>query len=207
MDSAGAITRAIQAASRDLGMEPPTDAAARKVIGLGLTEALQAATPNLPPSLYPKIMERYRHHYLRADHDITLFPGIAPLLDALAEAGLTLAVATGKSRLGLARALEQTGLNARFSATRCADECASKPDPQMLHELMEELGGDPRHTLMIGDTTHDLEMAKRAGCAALAVTYGAHPREALAEYAPMALLHSVPELSDWFFRRREGFAR
>lgn len=197
MDSAAAIVHAIQAACRDLDLPEPGEARARHVIGLGLADALQHAVPELPPERYPQMAERYRHHYLSRDHELTLFDGIEALLGELDASGHMLAVATGKSRLGLDRALESSGLKTHFHASRCADECFSKPHPQMLEELILEFAVAPERTLMIGDTSHDLQMATNAGVAALAVSYGAHPKEHLLEYAPLACLGSVEELSAW----------
>lgn len=197
MDSAAAIVRAIQAASRDLGVAVPTDHAARHVIGLGLQMALQQAVPDLPSDQYPLMVERYRHHYLGSDHELTLFEGVIPMLNALRAAGYQLAVATGKSRVGLNRALEHSGLKTFFETTRCADECASKPDPEMLFEILDELSIPAERALMIGDTSHDLEMAHRAGVAGVGVLYGAHLPEALLACQPLACFESVNTLQQW----------
>jgi len=144
LDSAAAIVVAIQSACRDLGLPVPPEQRARHVIGLGLHDALRHAAPDLPEDCYPQIVERYRFHYLSRDHELQLFPGAADLVAEMADAGFTLAVATGKSRLGLQRALQASGLGPFFDATRCADECHSKPHPQMLEELMNELSVSPR---------------------------------------------------------------
>jgi len=197
LDSAGAIVSAIKAACRDLDLPEPSDERARHVIGLGLGDALRHAVPELPEQRYPQMVERYRHHYLARDHELQLFQGAAELIVELADAGFLLAVATGKSRLGLDRALQTSGLGAYFQASRCADECFSKPHPQMLEELMEEFSVPCERTLMIGDTTHDLQMAKNAGVAGLAVAYGAHPAEALDALEPLARLHKVEDLAEW----------
>ncbi len=197
MDSTAAIVRAIQASSRDLGLPEPSDRQARHVIGLGLTDALAKAVPELPPARYDEMVERYRHHYLSRDHELVLFAGVEALVAELAAAGFQLAVATGKSRLGLDRALGHSGLGKCFHSSRCADECFSKPHPQMLLELMDELGAAPEATLMIGDTTHDLLLAQNAGVAALGVTYGAHEFEHLEGFGALACLHSVEELAAW----------
>ncbi len=197
MDSAGAIVRAIMAACRDLGLPEPSDERARHVIGLGLGEALRHAVPELPEAAYPQMVERYRHHYLSSDHELSLFPGAYELIEELAGAGRLLAVATGKSRLGLRRALEHTRLGAFFHSTRCADETFSKPHPAMLEEIMSELGVGRGRTLMVGDTTHDLLMARNAGVDALAVAFGAHPRAALEEAAPVAIADTPAALGDW----------
>lgn len=197
MDSAAAIVEAIQASCRDLGLPEPSDEQARHVIGLGLADAMRHAVPELSEASYPQMIERYRYHYLSRDHELRLFDGVASLIPELAEAGYSLAVATGKSRLGLDRALKVSGLGNIFHDSRCADECFSKPHPQMLEELMAVFAVEPSRTLMIGDTTHDLQMANNAGVAALAVAYGAHPPEALDSCSPLARLDSVMELREW----------
>lgn len=197
LDSAAAIVRSIQHACADIGVTPPDDATARSVIGLGLIDALARAVPELPVSRHQELAGRYRYHYLARDHELMLFEGIPALLDELAMRGHTLAVATGKSRAGLDRALGHTGLAPRFAATRCADESVSKPAPDMVLELMDELGHAPERTLVIGDTTHDLWMARHAGCEAVAVSYGAHPLDALLGAGPRAHASSVAELTEW----------
>ena len=197
LDSAAAIVEAIGAACADLGLTRPTAEQARHVIGLGLRDALRLVAPDLPEARYPQMAERYRHHYLARDHELRLFTGAAELVADLAAAGFLLAVATGKSRFGLQRALQSSGLGAYFQASRCADECFSKPHPQMLLELMSELSVVPEKTLMIGDTTHDLQMARNAGVDCLAVAYGAHPAAALDALAPRARLHDVAEVAAW----------
>lgn len=200
MDSAAAIVAAIQAGCRDLCIAPPSDAQARHIIGLGLDEALQMALPELPASRYPALIERYRHHFLARDKELVLFEGVFEMLEGLTDAGHLLGVATGKSRKGLDRALAESGLAALFHATRCVDECHSKPHPQMLQQLMAEFAATPENTLMIGDTTHDLLMAKNAGVAALAVAYGAHPRAELAAEGPLYCAESVAELRTWLIK-------
>ncbi|MCK9388475.1 MAG: HAD-IA family hydrolase [Sulfuritalea sp.] len=202
MDSTGAIVASIKAAARDLGIPPPSDERASHIIGLGLIDALRHALPDLPTERYHDLAERYRHHYLSRDQDLLLFDGAVELIDELARAGYRLAVATGKSRKGLDRAFEVSGLGPRFHASRCADECQSKPHPQMLEELMAEFGVEPDATLMIGDTTHDLLMARNAGVAALGVAYGAHPRETLEAESPLYCAVDVAQLAAWL--RQQG---
>jgi phosphoglycolate phosphatase len=142
-------------------------------------------------------VEHYRRHFLARDPKIPLFPGTKDMLAALRDNGHLLAIATGKSRTGLARALDTTGLNAFFTTSRCADQCASKPAPDMLREIMEELDVRPERALMIGDTIHDLQMAANAGVAAVAVSHGAHPRHNLAALQPLACLQNTEELRAW----------
>lgn len=199
-DSTALIVRCIQAASRDLGVAEPSHEQAAYVIGLGLQDALQHAVPGLPEEAYPNLVRRYRHHYFKAQHEVTLFEGVRAMLDTLRLRHHWVAVATGKSRQGLNAALESSGLGPLFDATRTADETASKPDPLMLHELMREFGVEPERTLMIGDTTHDLLLARNAGADAIAVTYGAHDPSRLREFEPLLVSDSVPELHDWLSR-------
>lgn len=197
LDSAGAIVQSIQAACSDLGLAVPDDARARHVIGLGLMDAMRHAVPDLEPDNYQEMVERYRFHYLSGDHRLTLFQGVESLLGRLKDEGRVLAIATGKSRHGLERALDHSGLRPYFMASRCADECHSKPHPQMLHELMAEFGINASSTVMIGDTTHDLDMASAAGVASVAVTYGAHPREQLLSKQPAGCVGDVAGLDAW----------
>lgn len=197
MDSAAAIVRAIQASCTDLGLAAPNDEQARHVIGLGLNDALHHAVPELPPHRYQEMVERYRFHYLSSDHELALFAGVVELIADLRASGYMLAIATGKSRLGLDRALQHSGLESHFHGSRCADECFSKPHPQMLHELMEEFGVEPAATLMIGDTSHDLLMARNAGVNSLAVTYGAHSHDHLLSHGPVGCVHDVTGLTKW----------
>lgn len=197
MDSTAVIAGSIQAACRDLGLTIPGDEAARHVIGLGLVQALRYAVPDAPESMYEPLIERYRHHFLSQDQAIPLFHGARETMAELHAAGYRLGVATGKSRKGLDRALESTGLKQYFHATRTADQTFSKPHPAMLLELMNELAVTARRTLMIGDTTHDVQMAQNAGVDAVAVSYGAHPAEQLRALAPLALVQDFAELRAW----------
>ena len=197
MDSTATITACIQAAAQDLGLPVPDSKSASYVIGLGLQEAMQAVLPGLEAKYYPHMVERYRYHYLSKDKGLTLFDGVKEMLTDLSQQGYFLAVATGKSRVGLNRALDAVNLLSVFDATRCADETFSKPHPAMLQELTRELGQDLRRTVMIGDTTHDLQMAINAGAAGIAVHYGAHPPEELQVLNPLFAASSVVQLHAW----------
>jgi len=196
-DSTVIIAEAIQNACRDLGEPVPDTRSAQFVIGLGLADAMRTVAPGLPVHRHSELAAHYRQHYLAREDDIPLFPGAAELLEELDASGYLLAVATGKTRAGLNRVLAKNGLATRFHATRCADEGFPKPHPDMLLHLMERLAVAPGETLMIGDTTHDLELARNAGVAGLAVAYGAHESEGLAQSAPLATVHSIAELKDW----------
>lgn len=197
MDSAGVIALCIQAASRDMGLPVPTREAASHVIGLGLREALEMLFPDLPEAAHPDLAGHYRRHYLGQDAEIPLFDGARELVAELHAGGHLLAVATGKARRGLDRAFEHSGLAPYFHASRTADETFSKPHPAMIEELLDELMIAPERALMIGDTSHDLEMARNAGIPSLAAGYGAHPPEGLAGFGPLAVCRSFSELASW----------
>ncbi len=197
MDSTAIIADSIQQACRDLDLPVPDDDTARHVIGLGLMQALHYAVPGAPEEKYEELVARYRHHFLARHDTIPLFEQARETIVELHEAGFQLAVATGKNRNGLDRALELTQMGKYFHATRTADRTFSKPHPAMLEELMDELDVPPERTLMIGDTTHDLQMAINAGVDAVGVTHGAHPEEQLRELKPVALLNDFIELRAW----------
>lgn len=196
-DSTAVITHSIQAAAADLGCVVPSREQASYVIGMGLQEALQHAVPDLPAERYPELGQRYRHHYFKQQHELTLFDGSIEMLKRLQARQHWLAVATGKSRRGLDEALATVQLRGLFDATRTADETASKPHPRMLSELMRQFGVEPERTLMIGDTTHDLQLATNAGTASVAVSFGAHEPDSFHVFEPLTIAHSTAELDRW----------
>jgi phosphoglycolate phosphatase len=197
MDSTAVITRAIQDSARDMGLPVPEREAASHVIGLGLHDALRTAVPSLAAEQYAAFVEHYRRHFLAQEEVMVLFDGVRELLAELRGKGHRLAVATGKSRRGLDRALQATGLLPLFDTSRCADETQPKPHPAMLLELMDEQKLHPEGLLMIGDTSHDLGMAKSAGVDAVAVCYGAHAGDSLRAWQPRGCVDSVGELRQW----------
>ena len=188
MDSTAIIAGSIQSACRDLNLTVPDDAAARHVIGLGLSQALRYAVPDAPEAMYEPLIARYRHHFLAQDAAIPLLEGARATIIEVFEAGYSLGVATGKNTAGLNRVLESSGLKRYFHATRTAEQTFSKPHPAMLFELMEELTVDAARTLMVGDTTHDVLLAQNAGVDVVAVAFGAHPAEQLQALQPLALM-------------------
>ncbi|HEU4353344.1 MAG TPA: HAD-IA family hydrolase [Burkholderiales bacterium] len=196
IDSASTIAECIRDASRDLALEVPERERARHVIGLGLHDAMRIVVPELPASRYPEFVASYRKHFLARKDCMQLFAGMRELLEELSGSHL-LAIATGKSRQGLARDIEFHGLKALFAASRCADETHPKPHPAMLMELMAQLAVQSDVALMIGDTSHDLEMARAARVAAVAVTYGAHPEDGLRACGPLGCFSTVDELQVW----------
>ncbi|MGQ0654653.1 MAG: HAD family hydrolase [Betaproteobacteria bacterium] len=196
IDSPAAIVQCIQEAAREMGLRVPEAERASHVIGLGLADSLQLAVPDLPAHRYAEFVALYRKHFRAREVSMPLFEGMKDLLAEL-KGRTALAIATGKSRRGLDRALDATGLRPLFASSRCADETHPKPHPAMLLELMDEFGVSNTNTIMIGDTSHDLEMARAAGVDAVAVTYGAHPETGLRACGPRGCVASVAELRTW----------
>ncbi|HEV3010747.1 MAG TPA: HAD-IA family hydrolase [Burkholderiales bacterium] len=196
IDSAATIAECIRDASRELGLEVPDRERASHVIGLGLHDAMRIAVPALPAERYPEFVASYREHFVARKDTMQLFEGMRQLLEGLSRKHL-LAIATGKSRRGLDRDLEFHHLTPLFAASRCADETNPKPHPAMLMEIMEELAVQRNSSLMIGDTSHDMEMARAAGVNALAVTYGAHPEQGLRACEPLGCFSTVVQLEQW----------
>jgi phosphoglycolate phosphatase len=198
MDSVASIVACTRAMMVELGLGETTEAAIRGTVGLGLRETLDALVPGCDDELYGTILACYRRHWVETYRDQpVLFPGVRGMLDELARDGYLLAVATGKSRRGLEHALDATSLRGRFHATRTADEAASKPHPQMLLDILDELGVRPAAALMVGDSIYDLQMAANAGIHAVAVLSGAHGRDELAAEAPRTLLSRTADLPEW----------
>ena len=193
-DSTAVIKRALQRSADDLGYPIPTDAQASFIIGMGLRPALKHAIPTLREADLTRLTDRFRHHFIVGENEIVLFDGVPEMLAALTARGHSLAVATGKSRKGLDRAFDTLGLREYFVASRCADEGFSKPHPGMLHALFDITGMTATDAVMIGDTTHDLQLAENAGTAAIGVTYGAHERALLEAHQPLTLVDSVSAL-------------
>jgi phosphoglycolate phosphatase len=196
IDSHATIIECMQEASRDLGLPIPERSRAGHVIGLGLYDAMKIVAPDLQAERYPEFVGAYRKHFFAREDSMRLFPGMNELLNSLSRSR-RLAIATGKSRKGLERALDASGVRDCFMASRCADETTPKPHPAMLLELMEELKVGAEVVLMIGDTSHDMEMARAAGVHGLAVTYGAHPEEQLRSCGPRGCVSSVEVLRAW----------
>ena len=196
-DSTALIVRCIQNACADLGVAVPPAERAAYVIGLGLRDALEHAVPDLPTDRYGELAQRYRHHYVASQHGLSLFEGTLAMLRELKARHHWLAVATGKGRQGLNDALAHSDLAGMFDGSRTADETASKPNPRMLLELIDEFGVRADRTLMIGDTTHDLQLALNAGTASVGVSFGAHDHSAFEPYRPLHVAHSTAELHGW----------
>lgn len=197
LDSLAKITHCMQLAAQDAGLEPLPVDKIRGIVGLGLREALEELYPGLSDAPLEQLRERYSHHFIQKDIEpCELFPGVRQTLEELKAGDHHIAVATGKSRRGLNRVLGNLGWESHFHASRCADETASKPNPLMLSELLQELHYPVEEALMVGDTEFDMEMAARLGMRRVAVSYGAHPSERLSGHSPEAIIDEMAELLD-----------
>ncbi len=196
-DSAGMITDALLNAAAQVGLPALPAKAATSIIGLGLREAIHALYGDIAADKAQALAAQYTTNYYAGEREIALFAGAVDLIKALNKRGFKLAVATGKGRRGLNLALEHCTLTHYFHATRTIDECFSKPHPQMLDELMEDLVVLPERTLMIGDTSYDLQMAKNAGVSAVAVTFGAQQADQWQHLNPIQQFDDFASLSDW----------
>jgi phosphoglycolate phosphatase len=207
MDSIGSIVACSRAMMDELGLGGVPDEAIRGTIGLGLRETMEVLCPGGDDAMLARILESYRKHWISTWRDLpVLFAGVRETLAALAGEGYLLAVATGKNRRGLEHAIAQTGLGGIFHSTRTVDEAFSKPHPQMLLDILDELGVPAHAAVMVGDTTYDLEMARNAKTAAVGVCSGSHGREELLRLQPLTCLGGVTELPGWLAGLREPAA-
>jgi len=203
MDSAQKIANCIQASARDVGVGVPSDEQAKSIIGLGLTEAMTQLFSSASKAQVSQIVEAYKYHFVTGDDTAQgLFEGVEDGLIALEEAGAVLAVATGKSRAGLDRVFNETNLQKHFIVTRCADETRSKPHPQMLHEILDYTAIDPKKTIMVGDTTYDMDMALNASVAGLGAGYGVHSEAMLLDSKALVVKHTFSDLLAWLLEGR-----
>jgi phosphoglycolate phosphatase len=196
IDSQANIVQCLQWMINDLDLPARTENQLSNIIGLGLYEALNTLFPEYDSQAYQHMVDRYRYHFLSSDPSLP-FPGAEDVLSYLASNRYLLAVATGKGRRGLDKALDHTGFRQWFHATRCADETRSKPHPLMLEEILDELGVDPQRAVMIGDTEYDLQMAKNAGVHAIGVSYGVHDVDRLQQCEPVMVLDEIRTLLEW----------
>ncbi|MET0116542.1 MAG: HAD-IA family hydrolase [Sedimenticola sp.] len=208
MDSEARIIACMKAAAADLQVEVPDSDSVRNIIGLGLVQAVESLFPGSAETLVSNMVERYRYHFLAADKTPSeLFPGAEEALRHLEGEGYLMAVATGKGRAGLDKVLDETGLGSLFHATRTADETFSKPNPEMLLQIMEELGSEARETLVIGDSEYDLLMANNANTDSLAVSYGVHETARLMQHSPLGCLDHINELVPWLEQAGMDYTR
>jgi phosphoglycolate phosphatase len=189
------IVRCLQKSAERCRCPIPERNAAREVIGLSIDQAFGALFPEADDQTWERLIEFYNAEYLSREMGRDdLFSGVYDMLVQLKNAGYRLAVATGKTRAGLERALQATGTKELFCITRCADETASKPDPSMLKDIIRYADISPERAVMVGDTVHDLQMAENAQISAVAVTCGAHPESLLQQYRPLYCLQQPTEL-------------
>lgn len=195
MDSTGRIVACMQRAATDLGLDVLADRQIRQIIGLGLPEAIASLYPQLDHRGVEAMRARYAWHFVEAEQaPNSLFSGVEEMIGELLGRNAKLAVATGKSRKGLERVWGAGGYGRWFHASRCADETRSKPEPDMVHELLQELDVAPEAAVVVGDTSHDLLMASNAGVAAIGVTWGAHEADQLQACNPLALVGGIGDL-------------
>lgn len=208
MDSQARIVHCMRKAFENLDLPPPSHAAVSAVIGLSLDKAIEQLHPHAEAPTLDALIHHYRAHFFdERTQPSMLFEGVRETLDWLRANDYLLAVATGKSRRGLDRELEETGLTEVFHTTRCSDETVSKPDPRMLLEIIATLGATPETTLMIGDSEYDLLMAAQARTAAVAVTYGTQPLEELELFAPLTYLDRLDALPEWLRQHQSSRTR
>ncbi len=195
IDSVSRIVRCFLETFGELGLPRPSESHIKNLIGLPLGQAIQRLAPGADHRVVERGAEVYRRFWLDESLPLSpLFPGVLDLLNRLIEQGHTLAVATGKSRVGLEREQRHHKISHLFRFSRCAGETAAKPDPAMLLEILAESGVDAREALMVGDTTMDLEMAHAAGVGAVGVRGGSHPGDRLEACRPLACLDSAANL-------------
>ncbi len=195
IDSIDWIVHCLQTAGDQSGYDIPEPQAAKDVIGLSITNACATLFPDADQATLTQLTTCYQQTYLsRQLSRNDLFPGVYDMLVELKQAGYQLAVATGKTRTGLQEALTATGTENLFCITRCSDETASKPDPLMLHQIMQHTQAANERSLMVGDSTHDLQMAMNAQISSIAVSCGAHPQDTLQQYRPLMCLQQPAEL-------------
>jgi phosphoglycolate phosphatase len=203
MDSVNRIVSSMQAAAKYCSLSVPNNEKVKNIIGLSLPKALKILFPNINERDTKILLEQYKHQFIAVNETPTqLFADTIALLKALTEYDKVLAIATGKGRDGLQRVLKQTQIGHYFKASRCADETSSKPSPQMLYSILDELGIKAEHALMVGDSKYDLQMAQAAGVDSIGITVGVHGRAELSRYQPKAIVDSLTELQELLTSRK-----
>lgn len=197
-DTTSPIIAALRQSFADCGFAPPEAEAVRPLIGYSLPVIIRHLLPDGSARAYEEIAETYAAHALNPNNcNMTLFDDAIPCLQTLKQRGFWLAVATGKGRTGLNKSIAQTQTADFWLATTCASEQPSKPAPDMVWKLCDELGLQPQEALVVGDTSYDLDMAKNAGAAAVGVATGAHSADQLRRCVPLAVLNRLGELPDF----------
>lgn len=197
MDSAQKIANCIQIAARDMGYDVPSDDRTKSIIGLGLKQAIGVLFPDLNNQDLDVLVSRYKYHFMIDDTRQDMFLDVERGLQELNDAGALLAVATGKSRTAMTRVFNEIPFEKYFVTTRCGDESRSKPHPQMLHEILDYTAIDPKNTIMVGDTTYDMEMAHNANVHGLGASYGVHTEQQLRDAKAIDVLGSFTDILHW----------
>ncbi|MES0491527.1 MAG: HAD-IA family hydrolase [Leptospirales bacterium] len=202
MDSIGLISQCMQKAFSELALPELSDEKAKSIIGLALVRGIEVLTPGASVALREKVVLTYKKYFFKlSETGMHLFPGVAKGMSQLKANGVGLAVATGKSRMGLDRDFARIDFADFFHETRTIDECRPKPDPHMIEDIMQTLKVDPDKTIMVGDTSYDMEMAERAGIRRIAASYGAHPVEQLTPFKPEKVFSDFQTLHEWLLSR------
>lgn len=201
IDSTTHIVRTINAAFTEHNLPIPSQEATKHIIGLSFYQAMTQLTPTLSDITRYQLIETYRQLYKNGLGEVVLFDQVKTGLSALKNQGILLAIATGKSRKGLDDNLTMTGIQDLFVTTRTVDECPSKPDPTMIHSILNELNITPNHAIMIGDTSYDLMMARHAGINSVGVNYGAHSVDMLRACLPIAIFDEFVSLYEWLIQQ------
>lgn len=196
-DTAAHVIQSIQTSIAELELPERDDEQIKSLIGLNIHDFVRTLYPELDVTMQSNLINQYRLHYFTDPEAMRLYPDVKQTLLRLKSLGFILAIATGKGRAGLELGLEQTSIAPLISGYRCADNCPSKPNPQMIIELMEEFQVKPEQTVLIGDTEYDMELAKNAGVTPLAVSYGVHDVEQLASHDPVEIFQRLSDLVDW----------
>ncbi len=195
IDSIDWIVHCMQTAAQQCGCDIPSSRATKDIIGLSIEEAVNTLFPLADKPLQQQLVTCYSDTFFSQQPSADdLFDGVLAMLLELKQIGYQLAIATGKTRSGLNKVLASTGISELFSITRCADETASKPDPLMLKQIMQQTHTAPERSLMIGDSIHDLQMARNAGISAIGVHCGAHSADVLQHYQPLLCLAQTSDL-------------
>ena len=202
LDSIASIVGCAQATFERLGLPRASESAIRGTIGMGLREAVELLLPRHDEELFERVLSTYRHFWLQSyGQRAVLFEGARQTLERLRRAGYALAVATAKPWRGLRPDFDRTGVESYFQVVKTVDDAPPKPHPGILLEVLREAETEPAEALMVGDTTHDLDMARGAGVSAVAVTSGSQPRDVLLEREPMGCLEGVSQLPNWLDNR------
>lgn len=206
MNSEARIVGAIQVAAERCGFPALSVFESKQVIGLSLENAMRALYPQADAEQIQCISSAYSEHFLNeSEEQMEIFAGALELLAALREAGIKVAIATGKSRRGLDQVLQEYSMGHLFDMTRTPHESASKPNPLMLNQILESFNLKAEQAIMVGDTEFDMEMAHRIQMDRVGLTHGVHDAERLQKFAPLALFDDLAGLQAWLLNNCQAY--